>query len=80
MDEPFGALDPITRRELQREFLAVQQDLGKAIVFVTHDVREALLLGHRIGVLEGGCLIWWGTGAEFQSSADARIAGFREGL
>ena len=80
MDEPFGALDPITRRELQREFLAMQQDLGKAIVFVTHDVREALLLGHRIGVLEGGCLIWWGTGAEFQSSADARIAGFREGL
>jgi ABC-type proline/glycine betaine transport system ATPase subunit len=43
-------------------------------------VREALLLGHRIGVLEGGRLIWWGTGEEFQSSADARIAGFREGL
>jgi osmoprotectant transport system ATP-binding protein len=80
MDEPFGALDPITRRELQREFLAMQDALGKAIVFVTHDVREALLLGHRIGVLEGGHLIWWGTGAEFQASEDGRIAGFREGL
>jgi osmoprotectant transport system ATP-binding protein len=80
MDEPFGALDPITRRELQREFLAMQEALGKAILFVTHDVREALLLGHRIGVLEGGCLIWWGTGGEFRASEDPRIAGFREGL
>ena len=41
MDEPFGALDPITRAELQREFLALQQRLGKTVVFVTHDLREA---------------------------------------
>ena len=80
MDEPFGALDPITRAEIQREFLGIQRALGKAIVFVTHDVREALLLGHRIGVLEAGRLVWWGTPDEFRSSGDPQIAAFREGL
>ena len=44
MDEPFGALDPITRAELQREFAALQSRLEKTVVFVTHDLREALLL------------------------------------
>ena len=57
MDEPFGALDPITRAELQREFLALQQRLHKTVVFVTHDLREALLLGSRIALLETGKLI-----------------------
>jgi len=57
MDEPFGALDPITRAELQREFLALRERLGKTIVFVTHDVREALLLGTRIALLEQGRLV-----------------------
>jgi len=80
MDEPFGALDPISRAEIQREFLAIQEALGKAIVFVTHDVREALLLGHRIGVMEGGRLIWSGTPGEFRLSGDPSIAAFREGL
>src|SRR5207248_2204664 len=51
LDEPFGALDPITRVELQREFRALQARLGKAMAFVTHDVREGLLLGTRIGLL-----------------------------
>ncbi len=46
MDEPFGALDPITRTELQREFRGLQQRLRKTVVFVTHDLREALLAGH----------------------------------
>jgi ABC-type proline/glycine betaine transport system ATPase subunit len=50
MDEPFGALDLITRAELQREFRALQQRLGKTVVFVTHDLREALLLGTRIAL------------------------------
>ena len=57
MDEPFGALDPITRAELQREFLALQQRLRKTVVFVTHDLREALLLGTRIALMEAGQLV-----------------------
>src|SRR5213080_836690 len=52
MDEPFGALDPITRAELQREFLDLQRRLQKTVVFVTHDLREALLLGTRIALME----------------------------
>jgi osmoprotectant transport system ATP-binding protein len=54
MDEPFGALDPLTRAEIQKEFLAIQQRLGKTIIFVTHDIREALLFGSRIALLETG--------------------------
>jgi osmoprotectant transport system ATP-binding protein len=54
MDEPFGALDPVTRAELQREFSALARRLGKTIVFVTHDLREALLLASRIVLLESG--------------------------
>jgi len=56
MDEPFGALDPITRAEIQREFQKLQQELGKTIVFVTHDVGEALMLGDRIALMEDGRL------------------------
>src|SRR3984885_10194089 len=51
MDEPFGALDPVTRAELQKEFKSLAARLGKTIVFVTHDVREALFLGARIALL-----------------------------
>ena len=54
MDEPFGALDPVTRSELQHEFSELARRLGKTIVFVTHDLREALLLGSRIVLLETG--------------------------
>jgi osmoprotectant transport system ATP-binding protein len=57
MDEPFGALDPVTRAELQREFSALTRRLGRTIVFVTHDIREALLLGQRIALLHAGCLV-----------------------
>ncbi|MGC1484192.1 MAG: ATP-binding cassette domain-containing protein [Candidatus Acidiferrum sp.] len=57
MDEPFGALDPVTRAELQREFSALALRLHKTIVFVTHDIREALLLASRIALLEAGCLV-----------------------
>jgi osmoprotectant transport system ATP-binding protein len=56
MDEPFGALDPITRSELQKEFLELQQRLSKTVVFVTHDVSEALLLGTRIALMDTGSL------------------------
>ena len=57
MDEPFGALDALTRDQLQREFLSLQQRLGKTVVFVTHDLREALRLGSRIVLLEAGRLV-----------------------
>jgi osmoprotectant transport system ATP-binding protein len=57
MDEPFGALDPVTRAELQREFSALARRLSKTIVFVTHDLREALLLATRIVLLEKGRVV-----------------------
>jgi osmoprotectant transport system ATP-binding protein len=57
MDEPFGAVDPIVRAQLQQEFLRLQAELHKTIVFVTHDVDEAILLGDRITVLTTGAQI-----------------------
>ncbi len=68
MDEPFGALDPITRAELQREFQALQQRLKKTVVFVTHDLREALMLGTRIALMEAGKLVITLTPDEFVRS------------
>ena len=56
MDEPFGALDPVTRRELQRQFIALRKTWTKTSLFVTHDVREALALASRIALLHGGRL------------------------
>ena len=55
-DEPFGALDPVMRLELQQQFLMLRQDFQKTSIFVTHDVREALLLGSKIALLTGGRL------------------------
>lgn len=54
MDEPFGALDPITRRRLQEEFRRLERELGKTVVFVTHDVVEAMRLADRVVVMDGG--------------------------
>src|SRR3990167_2094983 len=65
LDEPFSALDPITRRDLQREFKALKVRLGKTMVFVTHDVREALLLADRIGLMQDGRLVFLGPPAGF---------------
>jgi len=64
-DEPFGALDPVTRLELQRQFLRLRKDLGKTAIFVTHDVREALMLATRIGLMRAGRLETLATPAEF---------------
>jgi osmoprotectant transport system ATP-binding protein len=55
-DEPFGALDPVMRLELQQQFLSLRRDFQKTSIFVTHDVREALLLGSKIALLAGGRL------------------------
>ena len=76
MDEPFGALDPITRAELQREFLALQGRLHKTVVFVTHDLREALLLGTRIALMEDGRLISVNTPQEFVHSTEPMVAAY----
>jgi osmoprotectant transport system ATP-binding protein len=57
MDEPFGALDPVTRAELQREFRELKKKLQKTIVFVTHDLPEGLMMADRIGLMAGGKLI-----------------------
>jgi osmoprotectant transport system ATP-binding protein len=73
MDEPFGALDPLTRSDLQREFLALQKQLGKTVLFVTHDLHEALLLGSRIALLEEGRLVSIGSPQEFLNSADPLV-------
>ncbi|MGH6639423.1 MAG: ABC transporter ATP-binding protein, partial [Polaromonas sp.] len=54
MDEPFGAIDPITRTRLQDEFLRILRELGKTIVFVTHDIDEAIRMGSRIAILRAG--------------------------
>lgn len=76
MDEPFGALDPVTRAELQREFCQVQQHLQKTVVFVTHDVREALLLGTRIALLAEGKLVAVQPPREFLRAPQAEVAAF----
>jgi glycine betaine/proline transport system ATP-binding protein len=64
MDEPFSALDPLIRRKLQDELLALQARVKKTILFVSHDLDEALKLGDRIAILEGGRIVQTGTGAE----------------
>jgi osmoprotectant transport system ATP-binding protein len=73
MDEPFGALDPLTRSDLQREFLSLQRQLGKTVLFVTHDLHEALLLGTRITLLEDGRLVSIGSPQEFLRSCDPLV-------
>jgi osmoprotectant transport system ATP-binding protein len=65
MDEPFGALDPVTRAEMQREFADIARRLGKTIVFVTHDLREARRLATRIVLLQSGRIVASSTPEEF---------------
>ena len=76
MDEPFGALDPITRAKLQREFLALQNRLQKTVVFVTHDLREALLLGTRIALMEAGRLVTVQAPDQFVHSPEPIVAAY----
>ena len=78
MDEPFGALDPLTRSDLQGEFLSLQQKLRKTVLFVTHDLHEALRLGSRIALLEAGKLVSIGLPDEFLSSSDPLIMKYVE--
>ncbi|MFL6443629.1 MAG: ATP-binding cassette domain-containing protein [Candidatus Sulfotelmatobacter sp.] len=76
MDEPFAALDPLTRDDLQREFLLLQQRLHKTVVFVTHDLREALRLASRIALMEAGKLVTVLTPQEFVKSSNPWVAAY----
>ncbi|MBV9088036.1 MAG: ATP-binding cassette domain-containing protein, partial [Acidobacteriaceae bacterium] len=78
MDEPFGALDPIVRAELQRAFKSLQRRLRKTVVLVTHDVPEALRLGTRIGLLESGALLGCYSPSEFLASSDPHVKRYRD--
>jgi osmoprotectant transport system ATP-binding protein len=80
MDEPFGALDPLTRASLQREFAELSRRLGKTVLFVTHDVREALMLGTRIGLMHAGRLTLLATPEEFLSATEEHARAYIETL
>ena len=75
-DEPFGALDPVTRFELQRQFLALQHELKKAAIFVTHDVREALRLGSRIVLLANGAVDTIASPGDFEQAGSDEARAF----
>lgn len=76
MDEPFGAVDPQTRENLQKQFHSIQKELRKTVVFVTHDVEEAILLADRIAVMEKGRLASIGAPLELEYSGNDFVRGF----
>jgi osmoprotectant transport system ATP-binding protein len=78
LDEPFGALDAITRTNLQSEFARLARDLGKTAVFVTHDLREAMLLGSRIALMEKGRIVLLDTPQRFATSDIPLARQYRE--
>lgn len=78
MDEPFGALDPLSRNELQQGFVRLRERLHKTIILVTHDVREAMLLGTRIGLMQQGKLIGTYTPAEFKDSDNPLVKAYMD--
>ncbi len=80
MDEPFGALDPLTRATLQKEFAELKSRLGKTVIFVTHDVREALLLGSRIALMDAGRIVLLETPPEFVKSGNKLAQAYLETL
>jgi osmoprotectant transport system ATP-binding protein len=80
LDEPFGALDPLTRASLQRQFKEISRRLNKTAVFVTHDVREALLLGSRIGLMDKGKLLLLETPENFLKSKNEKALAYIETL
>jgi osmoprotectant transport system ATP-binding protein len=80
LDEPFGALDPLTRASLQRQFIEISQRLKKTAVFVTHDVREALLLGSRVGLMHQGELVVLETPQNFLKSKNKQALAYLETL
>jgi osmoprotectant transport system ATP-binding protein len=75
MDEPFGALDPLLRHQLQEEFLAIRRQVNKTILFVTHDIEEAFRLGDRVGIVMNGRLVQAGTPEELIMHPDSPDVG-----
>jgi osmoprotectant transport system ATP-binding protein len=80
LDEPFGALDPLTRASLQREFADLTSRLGKTAILVTHDVREALILARRIGLMHKGRLVLLETPERFLASDNPQARAYIETL
>jgi len=80
LDEPFGALDPLTRASLQKEFADLTRRLSKTAILVTHDVREALLLGDRIALMHAGEIVLLETPKGFLSSSNAKARAYLETL
>ncbi|AQZ52354.1 quaternary amine ABC transporter ATP-binding protein [Martelella mediterranea] len=77
MDEPFGALDPLIRREMQDELIVLQKELKKTIIFITHDLNEAMILGDRIAIMKDGAFVQVGTAQEIVSEpADDYVRAF----
>ncbi|MBS9719669.1 glycine betaine/L-proline ABC transporter ATP-binding protein [Tianweitania sp. BSSL-BM11] len=77
MDEPFGALDPLIRSDMQQELLELQRSLKKTIVFITHDLNEALILGNTIAIMRNGSMVQIGTAEQIVSNpADDYVAAF----
>ena len=73
MDEPFSALDPLIRDKLQDELLLLQKDLKKTIIFVSHDLDEAMKIGNRIAILEGGRIVQWGAAEDILLAPGRRL-------
>ncbi|MNL00386.1 Glycine betaine transport ATP-binding protein OpuAA [compost metagenome] len=81
MDEPFSALDPLIRRQLQDEFRQLTKELGKSAVFITHDLDEAIRIGDRIAIMKDGAIIQVGTAEEIVlNPADDYVAEFVAGI
>ncbi|MEX6508133.1 glycine betaine/L-proline ABC transporter ATP-binding protein [Jiella sp. M17.18] len=81
MDEPFGALDPLIRRDMQDELIQLQKKLNKTIVFITHDLNEALILGDKIAIMKGGRFVQVGTAEDIVGDpADDYVAAFTKDI
>jgi osmoprotectant transport system ATP-binding protein len=80
MDEPFGALDPLTRAEVRRAFTEAQAELGTTVMLVTHDIAEALALADRIGVVVSGELVMYDTPARVSSCTDPHVRAFMDAV
>lgn len=80
LDEPFGALDPLTRSSLQKEFAKLTRQLKKTVIIVTHDVREALLLGDRIALMDAGKILLLETPKQFVNAVNPKVKAYLETL
>jgi osmoprotectant transport system ATP-binding protein len=80
MDEPFGALDPVTRAEVRDQFARLKQRLQTTVLMVTHDIAEAFALGDRVGVLDAGALVAFDTPPQVAASTDVRVRALIDAL